>query len=319
MSISLLDTESRACGFYKYGRSRDGSKFFCYHGKCKNSSSKHDSVTKQNFINHAQKIHLIDIDFQIKRGQMIRKKLPCDSCDKSFSRKQTLVNHKKKYHPNLTLSMTNAGILKNKKNTDIHSTMETPAMSKQDSTMDFQAGNKNGVLQIDNTRFVPTTRTQTTTNQNTTVHFLTTSNINGDFQNHNTTISSSSPIAINRDTSINYPSTSNDDVFQIANAGILPTTHTATTTYQDSRNDFHAASNIHNIGLMPATTQPTNIDQNFLTPTNHDVLQMNNTNTSFPNNLQTLGHNQMTTITVNTNNTFDTIDDIDIQDLLKKC
>lgn len=104
MSIPLKDQQGKHCGFYKYGRSSDGNKFFCFGNKCKNSKRVSEGVTRGTLKSHAGKIHLTDIDFQAKTGKMIEKWLSCCSCSRSFSRKQTLNHHQRKYHPDIITS-----------------------------------------------------------------------------------------------------------------------------------------------------------------------------------------------------------------------
>eukprot|EP00092_Neocalanus_flemingeri_P102593 GFUD01131232.1.p1 GENE.GFUD01131232.1~~GFUD01131232.1.p1 ORF type:complete len:280 (+),score=26.94 GFUD01131232.1:326-1165(+) len=72
-SISLLDQNKKCCGVYKYGRSRDGKTFFCLDGQCKKTKFKNEGVTRQTLRCHARKTHLIDINFQTKKGEIIRK------------------------------------------------------------------------------------------------------------------------------------------------------------------------------------------------------------------------------------------------------
>jgi len=101
MSIPLKDQQGMHCGFYKYGRSSDGSKFFCLSNKCRNSKFVSEGVTRETLKSHAGKIHLTDIDLQAKTGKKITKWFNCSSCSKSFSRKQTLNHHQRIYHPDI--------------------------------------------------------------------------------------------------------------------------------------------------------------------------------------------------------------------------
>jgi len=100
MSIPLLDTENKPSGFYKYGRSADGCRFFCLESKCQNEKYRKEGVPREALRNHAKKAHRNDINFQKKEGKH-GNGIECNLCLKSFSRKQTLTKHKIKYHPDL--------------------------------------------------------------------------------------------------------------------------------------------------------------------------------------------------------------------------
>jgi len=104
LSIPLKNKEKKHCGFYKYGRSVDGSKMFCLEDKCKSTKVKTIGVSRETLISHARKLHLADINFQNKTATIIRDGIRCTSCSKSLSRKQTLRDHQKKYHPDLLTS-----------------------------------------------------------------------------------------------------------------------------------------------------------------------------------------------------------------------
>jgi len=105
MSIPIMDKQNKCCRFYKYGRSTDGSKFFCLNGKCKISKFKVEGVTKATLISHAKNIHLMEINFQKKSGKEITHGIRCDKCPtKSFARNQTLLNHQQKFHSDLSLA-----------------------------------------------------------------------------------------------------------------------------------------------------------------------------------------------------------------------
>lgn len=128
MSIPLKDQQGKHCGFYKYGRSSDGNKFFCLGNKCKNSKCVSEGVTRETLKSHAGKIHLTDIDFQAKTGKTIKKWLSCCSCSRSFSRKQTLNHHQKKYHPDIITTVV----------THENQIQETQKTISQNSNMDCQ-------------------------------------------------------------------------------------------------------------------------------------------------------------------------------------
>jgi len=102
MSILLKNKEMQDCGYYKYGRSVDGRKFFCLETRCRNSKSRSASgVSRNTLLSHARKYHFIHVNFQKKTGEILKDCLRCQWCSKSFSRKQTLRDHQLKYHPNL--------------------------------------------------------------------------------------------------------------------------------------------------------------------------------------------------------------------------
>jgi len=102
MSVLLKNKEMQDCGYYKYGRSVDGRKFFCLEPKCKNSKAKSATgVSRDTLLSHARKYHFIHLNFQKKTGNILKDCLRCQGCSKSFSRKQTLRDHQLKYHPNL--------------------------------------------------------------------------------------------------------------------------------------------------------------------------------------------------------------------------
>jgi len=102
MSVLLKNKDMQDCGYYKYGRSVDGRKFFCLETKCKNSKAKSATgVSRDTLLSHARKYHFIQLNFQNKLGKMLKDCLRCHLCSKSFARKQTLRDHKLKYHPDL--------------------------------------------------------------------------------------------------------------------------------------------------------------------------------------------------------------------------
>eukprot|EP00092_Neocalanus_flemingeri_P053695 GFUD01063179.1.p1 GENE.GFUD01063179.1~~GFUD01063179.1.p1 ORF type:complete len:479 (+),score=50.81 GFUD01063179.1:329-1765(+) len=127
-SISLLDQNKKCCGVYKYGRSRDDKTFICLDGHCKKTKFKNEGVTRQTLRCHARKTHQIDINFQTKKGEIIRKSWICQDCSKSFARNQTLVNHQRTYHPDLNSPSTNDAVLaKNKRSNNSQGTSSPKA------------------------------------------------------------------------------------------------------------------------------------------------------------------------------------------------
>jgi len=105
MSIPIMDKENKRCGFYQYGRTTDSSKFFCLDGKCKISKFKLKGVTKATLISHAKNFHLMEINFQKNSGKEITHGIRCDKCPtRTFSRNQTLSDHQKKFHSDLSLA-----------------------------------------------------------------------------------------------------------------------------------------------------------------------------------------------------------------------
>jgi len=145
MSISFLDKEKKRCGFYKYARSTDSSKFFCLDGKCKNSKYKNEGVKRETLRNHAKKTHLIDINFQTKTADIIGEVLKCILCNKVFSRNQTFVNHQRRYHPDLSSSTTNG--MDRTENRNSNNLQEATTIN-QISSMNFLTTSNNDVLQI---------------------------------------------------------------------------------------------------------------------------------------------------------------------------
>eukprot|EP00092_Neocalanus_flemingeri_P071339 GFUD01087673.1.p1 GENE.GFUD01087673.1~~GFUD01087673.1.p1 ORF type:complete len:330 (-),score=34.64 GFUD01087673.1:111-1100(-) len=300
-SISLLDQNKKCCGVYKYGRSRDGKTFICLDGHCKKTKFKNEGVTRQTLRCHARKTHQIDINFQTKKGEIIRKSWICQDCSKSFARNQTLVNHQRTYHPDLKSPLTNDAVLaKNKRSNNSQGT-SSPKAQLQTSDQ----------------------------------HRITTSDTSTDNVTYN--ICPSSADDVDQINSRNLQDTilpSYIQVPQTNNTSYSTTTHAETSTAQPQTVAQHQLTTSENqlshvtYNIFPSSAN--NVDQinnrslqDTMVPSYNQVPQTNNTSYSTLTHAETSRHPQMT-ISDNADNvlssaSYSFVSDIDFQDLLNRC
>eukprot|EP00092_Neocalanus_flemingeri_P042428 GFUD01046348.1.p1 GENE.GFUD01046348.1~~GFUD01046348.1.p1 ORF type:complete len:499 (+),score=66.83 GFUD01046348.1:80-1576(+) len=271
MSIAILDNEKKHCGFYKYGRSTNGKSFFCFDDICKNSKLK--SVTRETLRNHAMKIHLKEINFQSKTGKVIKEGLRCRSCSKPFSRKQTLADHQRKYHPDMCPLANN----------DAHMINNRSSNNDQQTTV----VNQNSCKNIE-------TKINPTLSATDDVH------LTNNYRGTSSVINQDS--IMNIQTSINPTQSSTNDV------GLTNNYSGISTINQDSRKNIPTTINptlsndvdLLNIGRYPNNPQvTTTIHQDpyihYLTAIDNNKLQNNNTS-NFPiTEPQHFSHQQVTT------------------------
>eukprot|EP00092_Neocalanus_flemingeri_P003936 GFUD01004237.1.p1 GENE.GFUD01004237.1~~GFUD01004237.1.p1 ORF type:complete len:325 (+),score=47.45 GFUD01004237.1:733-1707(+) len=295
-SISLLDQNKKCCGVYKYGRSRDDKTFICLDGHCKKTKFKNEGVTRQTLRCHARKTHQIDINFQTKKGEIIRKSWICKDCSKSFARNQTLVNHQRTYHPDLNSPSTNDAVLP--KNRRPNNSQGTSSPKAQLQTSDQ--------------------------------HQITTSNTSTDNQLTYPTINPNTSPTNNIDRINNRPANYHQDtriILPIKNTTSFPTAQQQTVAQHQLTITENQLSHV-TYNICPSSAD--DVDQinnrnlqDSMLPSFNQVPKTNNTSNSATTHAETSGHPQMT-ISDNADNflssaSYNFVSDIDFQDLLNRC
>eukprot|EP00092_Neocalanus_flemingeri_P003934 GFUD01004235.1.p1 GENE.GFUD01004235.1~~GFUD01004235.1.p1 ORF type:complete len:479 (+),score=61.90 GFUD01004235.1:314-1750(+) len=294
-SISLVDQNKKRCGVYKYGRSTDGKTFFCLDVQCKNTKLKGEGVTRQTLRCHARKTHLIDINFQTKKGEIIRKAWICQDCSKSFARKQTLVNHQRTYHPDLNSPSTNDAVLAKHKISNNSQGTSSPKAQLQTSGQ----------------------------------HQITTSGNQRTYPTNNPSTSSTNDIDLINNRPSNYHQDCQDTriLLPIKNTTSFATAQQQTVAQHQLTITENQLSHV-TYDICPSSAD--DVDQinnrnlqDSMLPSFNQVPKTNNTSNSATTHAETSGHPQMT-ISDNADNflssaSYNFVSDIDFQDLLNRC